>query len=107
MKEEDLSKGEAHPLIEKDDAVRMGLVTKSYAENSNLCAYRHCPAAKLNKDKVCGEGGGRVQSARAKAVNFCMHPGCMRFFHATCYSITHRLVEHAAGFEKPPKQQKK
>ena len=106
LKVEDLSQGEAHPLIEKDDAVRLGLITQAYANSSNLCAYRQCPAARQCKDKECGEGCNRTQSGRARASTFCMHPSCMRFFHATCHSITHRQVEHCAAFEKPPKQQK-
>ena len=100
--QEALEEGDAHVLLEKDDAVRMGLLDQKTAKERNYCAYPFCYAAHGNKRQRSGAGikGGSTQAPRAKCGLFCMHPACMRGYHATCWSIAHRLVERSSKFEK-------
>mmetsp|Transcript_53698 Transcript_53698/g.138834 ORF Transcript_53698/g.138834 Transcript_53698/m.138834 type:complete len:97 (-) Transcript_53698:242-532(-) len=84
-----LDSDEKHALLEKADAIAKGYkVTKN-----NYCAYPFCPHAEVNKKMKCGEGSKREQEGRSKAPCFCIHPKCMKGFHASCYSCSHNLLE--------------
>lgn len=72
--------------------MKLGFVEENYRKNAFFCAYKHCPWAAQNKAHKCGEESVRKQAPRAKCQSFCMHPLCMRPFHATCHAIVHRLV---------------
>ena len=84
-----LNSEEKHALLEKADAIAKGFtVTKN-----NFCTYPHCPHADANKKQKCGEGMKREQDGRSKAPCFCIHPKCLKDFHASCYSLAHKLIE--------------
>ena len=87
-------------MLDIKDAVKIGVCDEKTALHSNYCAYKFCPVAMLNKAKKTGAGSAGVQKPRAKATNFCIHPACRRAYHATCYSIVHRLVEPSCKFKK-------
>ena len=41
-----------------------------------------------------GRGAGKNKpGGQSKAQDFCIHPKCVRFFHATCHAIMHRRIE--------------
>ena len=84
---------EKHALIDGKDAVDRGFITESYRTKSMFCAYKFCKIAAENKDTKCGEASARVQAGRAKASTYCMHPDCRRGYHATCWSLAHRLLD--------------
>ena len=85
--------GEKHALIDGTDAVERQLITETYRQNSMYCAYKFCKFAAANKDTKCGDLSSRKQAGRAKAANFCMHPDCLRAYHATCWSKAHRFLD--------------
>jgi len=73
-------------------AEQLGLITETYRKNSMYCAYTHCPHAAKCKAVKCGEDSARLQKGKSKGQIFCMHPGCKRGFHVTCWAKCHRLL---------------
>jgi len=94
----ELETEEKHVYIEANDALERGLISDSYRKHSNFCAYKHCPHAKQNNEKPCGEKSKNKQAPRAKAPGFCMHPRCVRGFHGTCHAIFHRQLDPSFAF---------
>jgi len=84
---------EKHALVDAEHAVKLGIISEAYRKNSCFCAYKHCYEAAKNKAQKCGEGSRGQQKARAKCPSVCMHPRCKRGFHASCWSIVHRMCE--------------
>ena len=111
LAEHELNTTEKHALLDAEDAVLLGLITEEYRANSLFCgAGKLCRFATRNKEKKCGEQCKGTQEARAKCSNFCAHPKCKRGYHASCYSVMHRLVEFTelpALPEKRPKKKQK
>lgn len=92
--EECLDEDDKHVLIEASVAVELGILEEKTRKASMYCGLpnKHCPWAAENKEHKCGEGSKRTQNARAKVQLFCMHPKCLRPYHAVCFAIAHRLI---------------
>ena len=80
-----------HVLIEKEDAIQMGLLDTI---DKNYCKYKFCKHAEKNKKQKCREkGAGNTQAGRSRATCFCTHPSCMCGYHPTCYAFAHGVMQ--------------